>query len=301
MKLGFGLPVSGSWARPDVMTTIAQLAEKLGYSTLWTFQRLLVPPESPLGPTYQSVLDPLVAMSFAAAVTHRIRIGVAVMNMPFVAPALLAKQLASLDVVSEGRLTAGLGLGWMPEEFTATGAVHQGRGRRSEEYLRCVRAVWAEEPVTFSGENYTVPTSSILPKPVQRPGPPVLIGGLQHLALERAGRIADGWISNSRIDVRTISEPIQTIRRAAESVGRDPDGLAMVCRGMIISGPRRGPLTGTPEEIREDIAQIGSQGVTELFLDLNFDERIGNPGADANASLEQAIEVLHEYAPVPQT
>ena len=298
MQLGFGLPVSGTWARHDAITTVARLAEELGYSTLWTFQRLLVPPDSFLGPPYASVLDPLVAMSFAAAATSRIRLGVAVINMPFSAPILLGKQLASLDVVSNGRLTAGLGLGWMPEEFAAVGVDPRGRGRRSEEYLRCLRAIWADDPVSFSGEYYQVPTSSVLPKPIQRPGPRVLIGGIQPVALERAGRIADGWISNSRTDVRKLSEPIAIVRDAAARAGRDPEALSLICRGVMAPGPRDAPLTGTPEQIREDIAEIAGQGITELFLDLNFDDTIGNTSANADDSLSRAIDTLHTFAPL---
>jgi probable F420-dependent oxidoreductase len=299
MELGFGLPVSGSWARPNTIRTVACLAEELGYSSLWTFQRLLVPPDSFLGPQYQSVLDPLVAMSFAAGATDRIRLAVGVINMPFSAPILLGKQFASLDVVSNGRLIAGLGLGWMPEEFVAVGADPKGRGRRSEEYLECLRAVWADDPVSFSGEYYQVPTSTVLPKPIQRPGPPVLFGGIQPVALERAGRIADGWISNSRTDLDKLSEPIAIVRGAAERAGRDPESLAMVCRGGMASGPRSAPLTGTPEQIRDDIAEIAGQGITELFLDLNFDETIGNTSANPDDSLTRAIETLHTFAPSP--
>ena len=177
-------------------------------------------------------------------------------------------------------------------------SIQKGRGRRSEEYLECLRAVWADDPVSFSGEHYQVPTSSVLPKPVQRPGPPVLIGAVQPGALERAGRIADGWISNSRTDLHRLNEPISIVRDAAARAGRDPESLSFVCRGVMASGPRSAPLTGTPEQIREDIAEIEGQGITELFLDLNFDETIGNPAADADDSLERAVETLHTFAPL---
>jgi probable F420-dependent oxidoreductase len=235
-------------------------------------------------------------MSFAAAATSRIRLGAAIINMPFSAPILLGTQLASLDVVSNGRLTAGLGLGWMDEEFAAAGVDPKGRGARSEEYLQCLRAIWDDDPVSFSGEHYRVPASTVLPKPVQRPGPPVLLGAIQPVALERAGRIADGWISNSRTDLHTLSEPISIVRDAAARAGRDPASLAFVCRGVMASGPRNGPLTGTPEQVGEDIAEIAGQGITELFLDLNFDETIGNPAADADDSLKRALETLHTFA-----
>src|SRR5216683_4784906 len=130
MQIGFGAPVSGAWATPDNLASFAVRAETAGYGSLWAFQRLLVPEGSAMEPVYHSVLDPMVALGYAAAVTSRIRLGVAVVNMPYLAPAYLAKQAASVDVLSGGRLELGLGLGWMPEEFTAAGAVMNGRGAR---------------------------------------------------------------------------------------------------------------------------------------------------------------------------
>src|SRR5690348_15529001 len=122
MRIGFGLPVSGAWATPENVATFARDAEDLGYDSVWTFQRLLVGVDQDLGSGYQSVLDPLVSLAFAAAHTSRVRLGVAVVNFPFVPPAYLAKQAASVDVLSGGRLDLGLGAGWSPPEFTAVGA-----------------------------------------------------------------------------------------------------------------------------------------------------------------------------------
>src|SRR5579862_7971106 len=108
MKIGFGAPVSGAWATPQNLAAFAARAEQAGYASLWAFQRLLVPVGSGMEPVYHSVLDPMVALAYAAAVTARIRLGVAVINMPFVSPSYLAKQAASLDVLSEGRHDLGL-------------------------------------------------------------------------------------------------------------------------------------------------------------------------------------------------
>src|SRR5581483_2470460 len=145
MRIGFGLPVSGAWASADNVARFAATAEELGYASVWTFQRLLVGTDQNLDPVYQSVLDPLVALAFAAARTSRIRLGVAVVNLPFVSPVYLAKQAASLDLLSGGRLDLGLGVGWSPAEFTATGASAQRRGARAEEYLAVLHTLWADE------------------------------------------------------------------------------------------------------------------------------------------------------------
>src|SRR6266567_9626838 len=139
MRIGFGAPVSGAWATPDNLASFAVKAESAGYASLWTFQRLLVPEGSAMEPVYHSVLDPMVALGYAAAVTSRIRLGAAVVNMPYLAPAYLAKQAASVDVLSGGRLDLGLGLGWMPEEFAMTGGSMPRRGARTAEYVRVLR------------------------------------------------------------------------------------------------------------------------------------------------------------------
>src|SRR5215467_11762155 len=207
MRIGFGAPVSGAWATPQYLSRFAAEAEAAGYGSLWTFQRLIVPEGSAMEPVYHSVLDPMVALGFAAAVTSRIRLGVAVVNMPYLAPAYLAKQAASVDVLSNGRLDLGLGLGWMPEEFAAADAVMPG--------------LWAGGVTEFHGEHYTVPAGRAAPLPVQRPGPPVLLGGAVPRALQRIGTLADGWITSSRADLSRIGEGIAVIKAAAADAGRD--------------------------------------------------------------------------------
>jgi Coenzyme F420-dependent N5,N10-methylene tetrahydromethanopterin reductase and related flavin-dependent oxidoreductases len=141
MKIGFGAPVAGAWATPGYLAAFSEQAEEAGYASLWTFQRLLVPEGSGMDPVYRSVLDPMVALGFAAARTSRIRLGVAILNLPFVSPAYLAKQATTVDVLSGGRLDLGLGIGWMPEEFAVTGGSTARRGARTEEYLAVLRTL----------------------------------------------------------------------------------------------------------------------------------------------------------------
>jgi probable F420-dependent oxidoreductase len=301
--LGFGLPVSGAWARPDVIRTVARRAEELGYASLWTYQRLLVPADEDWGPQYRSVMDPLVALAFAAAVTERVRLGVAVVNAPFVPPALLAKQAATLDVLSAGRLDLGLGLGWAPSEFAALGVPFERRAARLEEAVAVLRALWAPDPVSITGEFSDVAPARFDPKPVQSPRPPLLLGGTAEPALRRAGRIADGWISSSRQDLAAIGSAVGIIRTAAEEAGRDPGALRFVVRGVvslgeeIADGGLRRPLSGDADAIRADLADLGAQGVTEVFLDLNFSPRAGSPDVDPAAALDHATEVLESLAP----
>lgn len=297
VDIGFALPVSGSWATPDNVVEIAETAERLGYTTLWTYQRLLYPEGTKLSSVYESVLDPVTVLGFAAAVTTRIRLGTAIVNLPFQSPVVLGKQFATLDVLSKGRLEAGLGLGWAQEEFTAADAEYTRRGARGDEFIAAIRAVWGPDPVEFDGGFYTIPRSKILPKPVQQPHPPIFIGGIAKPALDRTGRLADGWISSSGADLSTLADPIERVRSAARAAGRDPDALRFVCRGVIRDTNRNGPLTGTPEQIRADLPDLAAQGMTETFLDLNFDPTIGNPRADPAQSMRRAREILEGLAP----
>ena len=166
--LGSGLPVSEPWATPETIRRIARRAEELGYASLWTFQRVLFPAAGALGPSHESVLDPVVPLAYVAGHTNRIRLGTATICAPFSAPALLAKTLTSLDVLSGGRLTAGLGMGWLRHEYAAAGVPYERRGERMDEYVRCLEALWTQDPVEFAGEFYTVPCSHVGPLPVQR-------------------------------------------------------------------------------------------------------------------------------------
>jgi probable F420-dependent oxidoreductase len=304
MQLGFGAPMSGSWATPANQVEIAQRAEALGYSSLWTFSRILYPdaPEGQrLTSPYRSVHDPLVVAAFLAGVTSRVRLGLAVVNLPFYAPLVLAKALTSIDVVSSGRLDAGLGLGWAPEEFAAAGVDMARRGARAEEFLACLRAIWTTDPVEFAGEFYTVPRGWVDPKPVQRPHPPILLGGNADRALQRVGRLADGWISSSRVPGSAIPGAVATIRGAAQAAGRNPHDVRIIVRGSLrlreADHDDDPTMTGTVDKIRADLAAYADAGTDEVFLDLNFDEQIGSPDADPASSMAVAHQVLETFAP----
>lgn len=303
VQIGFAVPISGSWATPGNTVALARRAEELGYASLWTFQRLLVPLDSDSprwAPQYRQVDDPIVTLAHLAAVTTTPRLGVAVLNMPFFSPILLAKQLTTLDRFSGGRLDVGLGIGWAAEEYQAAGAPFERRGARADEFLRCLETIWTQDEVEFHGEFYDVPRSRVAPKPVQQPRPPVILGGTAPAALQRAGRLADGWVSSSQADLTRIGDSIAVVRAAAGEAGRDPAALRFVVRGVVKMRPVEGerkPLQGTAEQIRGDLDMLATQGVTEVFVDLNFDPVVGSPEADATASLAYAHEVLDALAP----
>ena len=308
MELGFAVPQSGSWATPDNLRLTATRAEELGYRSLWTFQRLLYPAdpgraEEPARwpDVYRSVLDPLTVLGFLAAATTRVRLGIAVLNLPFFSPPLLAKQAATLDVLSGGRLDLGLGLGWAAEEYAATGADRSQRGQRAEEFIHTLKLLFAEESADFTGRFYTLPGVRLDPKPIQQPHPPILLGGTAEVALRRAGRVADGWISSSGQDLTSMKQAADVVRTAAAEAGRDPERLRVICRGVVRVRPpgatERRMLSGSWAEIRDDLARLAGQGVTETFLDLNFDREVGSPQADPQRSLDRALQALVELRP----
>lgn len=248
--------------------------------------------------------DPLALLAFLAGRTTSARLGVAVVNLAYYAPLVLAKALTTVDHLSGGRVDAGLGIGWSPEELAAVGVPLEHRGARAEDHLACMRAVWVDDIVEYEGPFYRVPRCRVDPKPVQRPHPPLLLGGAATPALQRAGRVADGWISSSQADLTRIHESVAVVCRAAEGAGRDPSALRFVCRGVVKvrvgerpRGDERAPLTGSFDEIRSDLADLAAKGVTETFVDLNFDPEIGSPDADPVASVQRAHAVLEALAP----
>ena len=302
MKLGFSLPMAGAWATPDNQVLVAQRAETLGYHSLWVFQRLLYAmkpqndypplPGQPWPKPFERVMDPLISLAFVAAVTSRIRLGTSVLIMPYYTPVMLAKQLATLDIVSRGRLDVGLGLGWSMDEFDAVGVPYAGRGKRGDEFLRCLKAIWTEDPVEFVGEFYRVPRARVEPRPVQTPHPPITIGGYGPTVVRRA--VAYDGFNGGNVPLQQVAPLVADIKTAATKAGRDPATLHIVSRGSFqlhasAQGKDRRPLWGNLEEIREDIGRYAEAGLTELFLEANFDPR--------GVSLERTLEVMEAMAP----
>lgn len=303
MRLGFALPVAGAWATPEAQVRVAQAAEAHGYHSLWVLQRLLYPvaPQNDYPPTpgqpwpapFQRVVDPIVTLAWVAGATRRIRLGTSVLIMPYYTPILLAKQLATLDLVSGGRLDVGLGIGWSRDEYEAVGVPYRDRGRRGDEFLRCLTALWGPDPVEFAGEFYRVPRSRVEPKPVQRPRPPITVGGYGPAVIRRAATLGDGF-NGGNLPLDRVAPLVAEVRRVAAEAGRDPAAVHVVCRGTFRlhdapQGPGRRPLFGALDEIRQDIRRYAEAGLTELFLEGNFDP--------ANASLDRILDLMAALAP----
>lgn len=286
MKLGFVLPHVGPLASRQAIITTAQAAEALGYDSLWVTERLLYPiaPRSPYPVTpdgalpehFRCNLDPLGTLTLAAANTKRIRLGTSVLDMPYYNPVMLARSLATLDILSDGRLDIGLGLGWSQDEVEAAGGWTTARGRRSDEFIAVLKAVWGADPVEFAGEFYQVPRSIIAAKPVQQPHPPLYLAAYSAGGLRRIANHANGW-NPAGIPIEGMVQMIAGIRAMAVEAGRDPNTIAFVVRAnMYITEddlPSERPIfSGSAAQVTEDIARTRDIGASELFFDLTFSE-----------------------------
>jgi len=284
MKLGFGLPIGGTAATPDNVTMLARHAEALGYSSLWVFQRLLCPvaplngyygtPNGPWPDPFRSTFDPIVTLAFLASKTERVRLGTSVLVAPFYSPIVLGKQLATLDVMCGGRLTVGLGIGWSKDEYDAAGTPWRHRGERLDEFIQCLDAVWTQDEVKFKGAFYFVPSSRVEPKPVQKPRPPILVGGYTEASFRRAGWLGDGYTGGNMAPEK-MAHVVRCVREHAERAGRDPARLIVASRGSyrvtsMLQGRHRSVFNGSLQDIGDDVRRYEDAGVSEVFLDPSF-------------------------------
>ena len=249
-----------------------------------------------------------VFLAAASQCTQRLRLAPCVYVLPLHHPLRLIEEVCMLDHLSDGRLELGVGRGGVLEaHFWGSDADVERNFVKYQETLDILRQGLSHEDLTYQGEFYTVPAGRQDPRPVQQPGPPVLLGGMSRPAMERAGRIAEGWIASSRADLTKISEAVRVIGDAAAAAGRDPDAVRIICRGVVLAGiegseakgpdGRRRLLSGSYEQIREDAAWLAGEGVTELFYDLNWDPQVGNPAVAPGDAAERAGEILAGLAP----
>ncbi len=285
MKLGIALPQLGRWATPENIITVSKKAEELGYNSAWVQERLLFPlnpkraypgtPDGSLPEGYKYVLDPIISLSYAAANTKNIRLGTSIINVLYHTPAVLAKQLATLDTISGGRLDFGVGVGWSEDEYEATNVKFKNRGDKVDEFLECLINLWTEEEPEFNGTYYKVPRSIVNPKPIQKPYPVITIGGFSPRTFVRAVTLGSGY-NGFTLPFDEMAGLIDTLRKEADLHNRDFDELQIVCRSVPVimeesPGSGRTPLNGTPDEIKEDIQRYDELGVSEIIMEFNFD------------------------------
>lgn len=212
----------GPCADPQVAAQVARAAESAGFESLWTGEHIVLPdpqvPPSPV-PAHAPFIDSLTALSFAAAHTSSIRLGTGIIILPQRNPLVLAKELASTDVLSGGRLIFGIGIGYLKPEFDAIGAPFDHKGPRSEEFLRAMIALWTMEKPEFRGRFVSFGGVNAMPRPVQKPHPEVVFGGHTKAAFSRAARLAKGWYGFA-LDLETTRQHIEGLKAACKEAGR---------------------------------------------------------------------------------
>jgi probable F420-dependent oxidoreductase len=222
MKLGlFGINF-GACADPDTALRVARAAEAAGLDSLWTGEHVVLPdPQVPPSPSPPDVpfLDPAVSLAYVAAATERILLGTGIIILPQRNPLVLAKELASVDVVSRGRLLFGLGIGYLEPEFRALGIPFEKKGARSEEYLAAILALWTQPKPAYHGRFASFEGIQAMPRPVQRPHPPIVVGGLTPAAFRRAVRLGDGWYGFA-LDVAATGRLLEGLAAAEKELGR---------------------------------------------------------------------------------
>lgn len=280
MKLGFGLPIAGPHATADGIVRVAKRAEELGYHSLWTWERLLAPlkPQTPyIGtadgsyPDYFSrVMDPLEVLTFAAAHTSRIRVGVSVAVMGYYHPLPFARRCATIDVLSGGRLDVGLGQGWSKDEHDAMRVAMKDRARRADEFVDVLKKAWTEKVVEFQGAFFQIPPSHIDLKPIQKPHPPIYMAAFSPGAMKRIAAKANGWTPVA-VPISAMSEMLNGIRDMAKAEGRDPKDFKLVVRANVNITEKpldeRFPYVGSWDQILSDIEETRRLGADELFVD----------------------------------
>ncbi len=287
MDLGISLPTSGPLADPAAIARVAREAERLGYDSLWTYERLLRPiaPVSvgggepqPVPEVYRVVYEPLETLSYVAAITDRIKLGTSIIDALLHPAAVLAKRFATVDRFSGGRLVAGLGQGWMPQEFAAAGVPMSRIGRGMDEVVAAMRACWGPDPVSYEGAFTTIAESEINPKPVQ-PHVPILLGAMTPGGIRRAARIADG-LNPMAFSRDALLDAAKAFRAAVEEQGRDPGSVTVVARANVPLtaeplGGERPFLGGSPRQIADDLAGLEGTGVDHVLFDTSAEAKIG--------------------------
>src|ERR1700761_3925538 len=292
MQIGFNLPVSGPMASPEVMANIAQLGETLGFDYLTLTDHVALPDTSTPGYPYSTTgafytpdpghrVEQLTTAAWVAAKTSKIRIVLAVMVVPHRPAVVTSKMLATIDVLSGGRLVVGIGAGWLKVELDAVATTpFAERGAVTDEYMDAMRTIWTQEKPVFQGKYVQIDGLLTDPKPVQKPHPPIWVGGESGPSMRRAARIGDAWYpigSNNAHLLDTLPRlqaGIAKLRALTTAAGRDPNSVGVVYRVKRHGQPapaatdgNRKLFTGTVANTIEDIAAVKSIGVTALDFD----------------------------------
>ena len=308
MRFGFYLPTRGRTAEPHAIEAMVAHGEALGFSSVVVADHLVFPvtihsryPYTVSGafPGQGDALDQLSLMAFVAGKSRRLRLISSVMILPHRNPVVTAKMLATIDVLSGGRVTVGVGVGWLREEFQALGAPDfDRRGAVSDEYLRIFKTLWTQDPASFRGEFYSFEALRCLPQPTQKPHPPIWVGGHSKVALRRVARLGDGWHPVGATPAVPLRPPemrasLDELRRLADAERRDFAALTISFKAPLYD-PRQGvdggadrrPFTGSTQAIADDIGIYAGLGVSELIFDFRAE------------TLTESLDRMAHFAPL---
>lgn len=315
MDYGFRVPVRGALTRPEPMSALARQADALGFAFISSPDHIVMPAatdsEYPYGGTaaFQvktnegEFLEELTVLSFIAGQTSRARLLTSVMVVPYRQPVLAAKVLATLDYLSNGRLVVGCGVGWLREEFEVLGSPpYEARGAATDEFIRVYKELWTSPRPAFAGTFTRFPALTFEPRPVQKPHPPIWIGGESDLALRRVVRLGDGWYpsaGNTAVDTpQGFGQRVARLRRLLEEAGRDPAAVDIgVGTGRFNLGQAertpsgdRAFLTGSAEEVAADTRAYAAAGARHLMVRF--------PGESRNELLDAMERFMKDVAPL---
>jgi probable F420-dependent oxidoreductase len=265
MKFGIAFANTGPFTQPHEATTFARAAEAAGFESLWTVEHVVVPsdygsayPYSPTGKMPGAddmpIPDPLIWLTWVAAVTERIKLATGILILPQRNPVVLAKEVATLDAMSAGRLILGIGVGWLEEEFQAIGVPFAERGKRTDEYVAAMRALWTEEKATFHGDFIDFDDCILRPHPAQG-SVPIHVGGHTDIAARRAGRLGDGFFPGKG-SIDELARSFGIARAAAVDAGRDPRAIEMTTGAVSLGGP----------SALDDLKALADIGVDRVML-----------------------------------
>ena len=274
MKIGFMLPMFGPMATHENMFNMAQLAEERGFESVWAPDHVIMPTKIkttyPYSRTGDYIADPLgahlepfVSLSYIAGCTRRVRLGFTVIVAPYRNPIVTGKMLASLDVLSNGRLLAGIGAGWLEEEFNALEVPFARRWARTEEHIRIWKELWTADEPKFDGEYHRFSDVQCRPQPIQKPHPPITIGGNGNACFKRVVGLADGWqvVTQSPDDTfstgNNLAQSLEILKRMSGEADRD---FQTIETNAVV-------IKGTADEVLKDIEQYEKLGVSRLILD----------------------------------
>ena len=311
MRYGFYLPTRGPLGNPDDISAIAKTGERLGFSSIVFGDHIVFPVEisSPYPytvdggfPGVGDALEQLNLMSFIAGITETVRLVNSVMILPHRNPLATAKMLATIDVLSKGRLTVGVGVGWMREEFEALSAPDfDKRGAASNEFLEIFKKCWTQDPVSHDGEFYSFKELRCMPHPVQNPHPPIWVGGHSKAARRRVAKYADGWhpvgaTSASPLPPEEFRLLLEALKVMMKSERRNYDDLTISLKapsydpGLVPVGHSRLLFSGAPERIAQDISDYQAMGVHEVIFDFRT--------PPASRTIENMAYFMKEVAPL---